>query len=520
MDMMTTKNIFKGFVMPLNSIHMSRPLLSRMPFLGALAGVGLGLLRTYVTFIPISFKGTKWLDWENTSPPSKPYYGIPLTSIYSANYVENLLAIINRILSDSSHPSPYFNFIIEAVLHGGVSRTVGRGFVVERTTDMTKLEHLIAEYIENFETQSGCPEERQPEEVVASLIRVHDRSDAPISATFLDTPIGSKEGTRSRKTTSNAQILSAVTGLESGLESMGNKIVDAIKSSPAPSVPFISGVNWAPIIQGISNVVISSLGGTVSFPSTTQPNTPSVAPTTPASTQPSEVMVSQIKELIKAEMAPLVTKISSFESALTTLVQTQTELTKGLSDLAQTSNARFDRIASLMEAQIKANSTSSGGSSNGGGTSSAPASPALNGNIIKTSNGVKTRILEETAPAVVNQWQALHTANLERTENAIIESRGLGPLHHLTTEECIKNLGFNPMIPPPEKTQNDSSELSIIPEIEVLPPEKKEQDPMDKIVTADLEALILPDGTNQVYMASWYNGEKFNTFDISHIYFK
>jgi len=136
------------------------------------------------TFIPVSFKGIKWLDWENTSPPSKTYYGIPLTSIYSSNYVENLLAIINKILLHSSHSSPYFNFIIEAVLHGGASRTVGRGFVVERTTDMTKLEHLITEFIENFETQSGTPEDRQPEEVVASLIRVHDRSDAPTSSTF------------------------------------------------------------------------------------------------------------------------------------------------------------------------------------------------------------------------------------------------------------------------------------------------------------------------------------------------
>jgi hypothetical protein len=34
-------------------------------------------------------------------------------------------------------------------------------------------------------------------------------------------------------------------------------------------------------------------------------------------------------------------------------------------------------------------------------------------------------------------------------------------------------------------------------------------------VTADLEALILPDGQNQVYMASWYNGETYKIFDIT-----
>jgi hypothetical protein len=35
------------------------------------------------------------------------------------------------------------------------------------------------------------------------------------------------------------------------------------------------------------------------------------------------------------------------------------------------------------------------------------------------------------------------------------------------------------------------------------------------IVTADLEALITPDGQNIVYMASWYNGDKSNILDIS-----
>lgn len=41
-----------------------------------------------------------------------------------------------------------------------------------------------------------------------------------------------------------------------------------------------------------------------------------------------------------------------------------------------------------------------------------------------------------------------------------------------------------------------------------------------KIVTADFEALILPEtGENYLYMASWYNGTKINTFDISQFGF-
>jgi hypothetical protein len=34
------------------------------------------------------------------------------------------------------------------------------------------------------------------------------------------------------------------------------------------------------------------------------------------------------------------------------------------------------------------------------------------------------------------------------------------------------------------------------------------------IVTADLEAIIDPNGNNKVYMAAWYNGSHYNIFDI------
>jgi hypothetical protein len=54
---------------------------------------------------------------------------------------------------------------------------------------------------------------------------------------------------------------------------------------------------------------------------------------------------------------------------------------------------------------------------------------------------------------------------------------------------------------------------------------KKERKPLDSltsfdsygnlIVTADLEAIITPEGHNIVYMAAWYNETIFNIFDIS-----
>ena len=311
---------------------------------------------------------------------------------------------IQTILASSSHTSPFFNFIIEVLLHSGSVRTVGHGFKVNSDINLKELRTTLEGYIENFETQSGCPEERQEQEGISSLIKVFDRSHAPLVNWSASTPLTglpeskiSPETPKVSKRTSPkataeklAVINSQINLLSSDIKTMTSEIVQAIKTNPIPTQPpILSGVNWTPLLQGLANVVVTSIGGTTQFPT---------APT-PASTQPPEVVVTQIKELIKAEMSPLATKISSLESALTTLVQAQTELTKGLSNLSQTTDARFDRIASLMEAQIKASSTSSGGSSNGGGSSSAPAFPALNGNIIKTSNGVKTRILEERIPS-------------------------------------------------------------------------------------------------------------------------
>ncbi len=53
------------------------------------------------------------------------------------------------------------------------------------------------------------------------------------------------------------------------------------------------------------------------------------------------------------------------------------------------------------------------------------------------------------------------------------------------------------------------------PEIEHLMESKGKIDFNNKIVAADLEAIINPDGTNKVYMAAWYNGENERIFDIT-----
>jgi len=107
-------------------------------------------------------------------PPSLNYYGIPMVSIYSSDFVETVIQNIKTIINSSNHESPYFNFIIEVLLNSGQVRTVGQGFIVERTTNFEELTHQITSLIEAFETQSGTPEERQPEAVVSSLIKVFE----------------------------------------------------------------------------------------------------------------------------------------------------------------------------------------------------------------------------------------------------------------------------------------------------------------------------------------------------------
>ena len=57
-----------------------------MPFLGALAGVGLGLPRYIETTIHYTFKGTVWNPSIEPLPPATNYYGIPMVSLPRRTY--------------------------------------------------------------------------------------------------------------------------------------------------------------------------------------------------------------------------------------------------------------------------------------------------------------------------------------------------------------------------------------------------------------------------------------------------
>jgi len=81
----------------------------------------------------------------------------------------------------------------------------------------------------------------------------------------------------------------------------------------------------------------------------------------------------------------------------------------------------------------------------------------------------------------------------------------------------------DPMGPPTPPTTPSSNALPAIAirEIEALKPidTKDVGNFKNKIVAADLEALILPDGTNYVYMAAWFNGETRRIFDLTQFGF-
>lgn len=143
--------------------------------------------------------------------------------------------------------------------------------------------------------------------------------------------------------------------------------------------------------------------------------------------------------------------------------------------MARTTNAQISELVSIVKSQVTSSSSgeNSNNESNGGGTSSAPATPTV----------------QETAPKVISseEFAKLHAANLAAMENVEITTGGL---NHPSIEQCVKSLGFDPLSPPPSEIKEN--QLTVMPEIEVLSPEKELPDLNNKIVTADLEALICP----------------------------
>ncbi|PKY60858.1 hypothetical protein RhiirA4_294222, partial [Rhizophagus irregularis] len=206
-------------------------------------------LRAQTEAIFYSFKGVVWDPSTEPLPPTVNFYGIPMVSIYSSNFLDQLIINIKTILNASTHSSPYFNFIIEVQLTTGQVRTAGNGFIVEKDTDLNDLRTKLEGYIENFETQSGTPEDRQEQSVVSSLIKVFDRSNAP-AVNWNDPlalPRGFKESDAPRNRTSPKATAEKLNILNSQINELKTtqvestkQIVDAIrelKTSPIAATP-------------------------------------------------------------------------------------------------------------------------------------------------------------------------------------------------------------------------------------------------------------------------------------------
>lgn len=442
-----------------------------------------------------------------------------MVSIYSSDFLDTLLTYIDTIIKSTNHSSPYFNLIIEVLLETGQVRTVGNGFIVEPTTDLVQLKEMLVGFIENFETQSGTPEERQQEAVISSLIKVMNRSNAP-NVNWND-PLSLPQGLKAPESSAkpsrkspvrataeklailNSQLNSGFSDLQTSINTMSENIVTAIKSQ-APSPTPSGSIDWKPIVQAVAQVAITSLGGSVQ-----PPVTPATPVASPASTQSGEVQV------LQQHITALEERLNTFESALTSLVQSQASTNKTIENLASSTSSQISALAvgqenlqqtldTFLKAQISSKYFPQGGNTEEGGSNGSPSTPTT----------------PVSATPAGNSMAALHAANLEITNKGETtkEHFGISGAAKFNLNERIEELGFNPLLPPPEDTKAETpSSVGLVsyPEIEALPPTKNKIDLNNKIVCADLESLILPNGKNRVYMAAWYNGTSQSILDIT-----
>ena len=86
----------------------------------------------------------------------------------------------------------------------------------------------------------------------------------PLSLPFSEKSPVTRKARATRKNTEeklailSSQINTMSTQLSTGLK----EVVQAIKSTPT----ILSGVNWTPLLQGLANVVVTSIGGSTQFP--------------------------------------------------------------------------------------------------------------------------------------------------------------------------------------------------------------------------------------------------------------
>lgn len=253
-----------------------------------------------------------------------------LPSIHASNFLSELFQVLNSILID---PVKNINLLVECVMEGNRYRSLAPSMHIASGFSLTDLENHFNERIDNFEAQSGSGEEGASvigtRAIITNITSAPNPSVIPFSSDpaniqwKTDTKIDRKAARRpSASVQSISNLQSQITNLSTSMDNMTDKIVQAINSqSPKqPSIPSIFGsVNWTPIIQGMANVVVTSLGGSTNFPHSAQVT--------------GEV---QNNSSLETRLNHLESKITSLESTLNVLAKSQTNMTNSVSSLAQT----------------------------------------------------------------------------------------------------------------------------------------------------------------------------------------
>ena len=340
---------------------------------------------------------------------------------------------------------------------------------------MVELKNRLEPLIENFEAQSGDglgPLTDSTYICVTNVTSLPEPQALPISSSQANVEAKTSlrhEAKLERKragTVTNVQLLNSINSMSSDLNAGLKEVVQAIQSSSttqSTSIPL--GVNWTPIIQGLVSGVATSLGATLSFPSstaqagtTTQAQTPSnssplgvnwtpilqglvsaVATTlgssvkfTPTGQSSDEVPLANSSTLgtpvsqenltpiesrlnnLESTISSLNTKIHNFQTTQVNLNNTVNSLASTVDTLAQgqvSLTTSLNTLSQTLETFIKAQISNSGNSSGSNGNTGSNGS-SLPPSGTSTTNG-------NSAPSGVPQ-SYLH-AKAEKEGKIIIE---------------------------------------------------------------------------------------------------
>jgi hypothetical protein len=250
---------------------------------------------------------------------------------------------------------------------------------------------------------------------------------------------------------SNLEITDSISQMIQAMQQSNAQVLDTIKSQQQTPP-----LNWTPLIQAIATAIPAVVGVPVQIATPMATPTPQT-PTTPAAPA-SKVVPPAETAMLTSRMDKLEILITQQSKVLETMSSTVSQLSQGFNTLSGTVSQQGTTISQLSQgfntlSQIVAASSGipSNGSNSSNGSSTPPAAPQESGTASSPSSNT---------------------------------------------------------------TSKNSRPLSL-PEISILRPVSENKNFNSKVVTADLEAIIDPNGQNIVYMAAWYNGIDHNILDIS-----